>query len=280
MAGPAGRHGLFAADGTIRHATAVVTGIRNDEGEVTSIVVEGHDDTERRQHEFGSREKRATAASTGCGSHGRMGFGTSLPASSPGLTAWSRCMASPRRLRWHLSSTFSDSFIHPDDRELVNAAIQHAIEVRSTFDVEFRNVWQNGAVHWVAGSGRVFVDEQVRDRNDRHRPGRDGAKAYRGNSKSSCRRERGLGSARRLRQHTAKGGDAAVPHFADWASVDVLEANGISAGGRSAHTPAKSSLPVTSRQRFPPDPNAPTGVWIFFARANRARLPYHGRSSK
>jgi PAS domain S-box-containing protein len=44
------------ADGTIRHATVVVTGLRDESGRVTSIIVEGHDDTERRQHETALQE--------------------------------------------------------------------------------------------------------------------------------------------------------------------------------------------------------------------------------
>ncbi len=43
-------------DGVIRHATAVVTGLKDDGGRVTSLVVEGQDDTERKQQEAALRE--------------------------------------------------------------------------------------------------------------------------------------------------------------------------------------------------------------------------------
>ncbi|MEQ9407570.1 MAG: PAS domain S-box protein [Fuerstiella sp.] len=39
------------ADGTIRHATAVVTGLTDESGRITGILLEGHDDTERRRGE-------------------------------------------------------------------------------------------------------------------------------------------------------------------------------------------------------------------------------------
>lgn len=44
------------ADGTIRHVTVVVTGLTDDTGQVTSILVEGQDDTGRRKHEAVLRE--------------------------------------------------------------------------------------------------------------------------------------------------------------------------------------------------------------------------------
>ena len=55
--GPAkGEVEFKTADGMIRHATAVVTGLRDDGGRLTSFVVEGHDDTERKQQEAAVRE--------------------------------------------------------------------------------------------------------------------------------------------------------------------------------------------------------------------------------
>jgi PAS domain S-box-containing protein len=39
------------ADETVRHATVVVTGVRDEVGQVTSIIVEGHDDTDRKRNE-------------------------------------------------------------------------------------------------------------------------------------------------------------------------------------------------------------------------------------
>jgi PAS domain S-box-containing protein len=39
------------ADGSVRHAAIAITGLRNGDGELTSIVVEGHDDTDRKRSE-------------------------------------------------------------------------------------------------------------------------------------------------------------------------------------------------------------------------------------
>lgn len=54
----------------------------------------------------------------------------------------------------------------------------------------------------------------------------------------------------------------AVPHFADWVSVDVLEDTGSLRRVAVAHVdPAKVQLAHDLHRRFPPDPSARPGVW-------------------
>lgn len=54
----------------------------------------------------------------------------------------------------------------------------------------------------------------------------------------------------------------AVPHFADWASVDMLDENGALRRVAVAHIdPTKVELAHELHRRFPPDPEAPQGVW-------------------
>jgi PAS domain S-box-containing protein len=53
----------------------------------------------------------------------------------------------------------------------------------------------------------------------------------------------------------------AVPQLGDWCAVDILEDSGAIRSLAVAHIdPAKVALARTIRQRYPPDPNAPTGV--------------------
>jgi len=53
----------------------------------------------------------------------------------------------------------------------------------------------------------------------------------------------------------------AVPKLGDWCAVDILESSGAIRSLAVAHVdPAKVALARTIRQRYPPDPNAPTGV--------------------
>jgi PAS domain S-box-containing protein len=52
------------------------------------------------------------------------------------------------------------SVIHPEDRAAFEAAVDRALQERSSFDVEFRVVYRDGSIHWMAGKGRVFSNER------------------------------------------------------------------------------------------------------------------------
>jgi PAS domain S-box-containing protein len=49
--------------------------------------------------------------------------------------------------------------IHPGDREYVLREISQAVEQRTNYEIEFRTVWPDQSVHWMAGKGRVVGDE-------------------------------------------------------------------------------------------------------------------------
>jgi two-component system CheB/CheR fusion protein len=48
--------------------------------------------------------------------------------------------------------------IHPDDREHVRRAIDEAVESRTGYQTDFRNVRDDGSVGWMSAIGRVFSD--------------------------------------------------------------------------------------------------------------------------
>jgi PAS domain S-box-containing protein len=50
------------------------------------------------------------------------------------------------------------SRVHPSDRAQVEDALRRALEGKNggAYDCDFRVVWPDGSVHWVAGHGRVF----------------------------------------------------------------------------------------------------------------------------
>jgi PAS domain S-box-containing protein len=62
-------------------------------------------------------------------------------------------------------SSFAGTFaayqelIHPDDRDMVNQALARALQDGQGYDIEFRNLWPDGSVHWMAGKGQVVRDE-------------------------------------------------------------------------------------------------------------------------
>ncbi|HTS86328.1 MAG TPA: EAL domain-containing protein [Usitatibacter sp.] len=52
--------------------------------------------------------------------------------------------------------------VHPDDRELVDATLRHAIKQGDDFSADFRVVWPDGSVHWIANRGQVHRDLEGR----------------------------------------------------------------------------------------------------------------------
>jgi PAS domain S-box-containing protein len=53
--------------------------------------------------------------------------------------------------------------VHPDDRQALEDAIAGAKVSRSYYEHEFRVVWPDGSIHWIAGRGRIyFKDERGR----------------------------------------------------------------------------------------------------------------------
>jgi PAS domain S-box-containing protein len=49
--------------------------------------------------------------------------------------------------------------VHPEDRKFIAQSLQRAIEEGAEHNVEFRVVWPDGSVRWMAGQGTVFYDE-------------------------------------------------------------------------------------------------------------------------
>jgi len=47
--------------------------------------------------------------------------------------------------------------IHSDDWPLVVKAVKHAHET-GTISAEFRVVWPDGSIHWLAANGQMFMD--------------------------------------------------------------------------------------------------------------------------
>ncbi|MBD1835713.1 PAS domain S-box protein [Cyanobacteria bacterium FACHB-472] len=52
-----------------------------------------------------------------------------------------------------------DTYLHPDDREGLNQAVQAAIQGHSIYKHEYRIIWADGSIHWVEGRGQSFYDK-------------------------------------------------------------------------------------------------------------------------
>ncbi|MET3130277.1 diguanylate cyclase (GGDEF)-like protein/PAS domain S-box-containing protein [Oxalobacteraceae bacterium GrIS 1.11] len=57
-----------------------------------------------------------------------------------------------------LTQSFADflSMVHPEDRERVVLILQDGIDRRGTYELEYRIVWPDQSVHWLAAKAQVF----------------------------------------------------------------------------------------------------------------------------
>ncbi|KQQ30961.1 diguanylate cyclase [Duganella sp. Leaf126] len=60
-----------------------------------------------------------------------------------------------------LAQAFADflTFVHPDHRAELLRTMQDAVDQRTGYDVEYRVVWDDGSIHWLAGNALVACDE-------------------------------------------------------------------------------------------------------------------------
>ncbi|OCQ89948.1 hypothetical protein BCD64_18585 [Nostoc sp. MBR 210] len=49
--------------------------------------------------------------------------------------------------------------VHPDDRDRVLTAVNHAIATGENYEIEFRVVYPNGTIRWALSQGKVFYDQ-------------------------------------------------------------------------------------------------------------------------
>lgn len=50
--------------------------------------------------------------------------------------------------------------VHPQDREAVEQALQDCIDGIKPYDTEYRNVWDDGSIHHIRGSGKAIRDQK------------------------------------------------------------------------------------------------------------------------
>jgi two-component system CheB/CheR fusion protein len=55
-----------------------------------------------------------------------------------------------------------EELVHPDDRGRVNAALATAVEQGTGYEAEYRTMWADGSVHWIAARGQFLRDASGR----------------------------------------------------------------------------------------------------------------------
>jgi PAS domain S-box-containing protein len=152
--------------------------------------------------------------------------------------------------------------IHPDDRDHVRQAVNDTVSLRSGQRIEYRVMWPDGSIHWLEARSKLFLDA------------RGEPWAVAGVCLDITRRKRvesDLRFAAQVSNELAgltdyqttldKVAHLAVPEFADWCMVDMLEEDGTLQRVAVAHSdPAKMELARELHRRFPPDPTRITGA--------------------
>ncbi len=146
------------------------------------------------------------------------------------------------------------SRVHVDDRESIKAAIQASLRDGTRYNVEHRIVLPNGSVRWVEGRGEVI-------RNTGGSPiGMKGVCVEITNRKKIEEDLQFLANASALLTSGINETDLlqrvaalAVPGFADWCSVDLVDADGKLQRLAVSHVdPSKVEMAFELQRRYPP----------------------------
>jgi PAS domain S-box-containing protein len=158
--------------------------------------------------------------------------------------------AAPLRMRDY------QHLIHPDDREMVVQALRYTVDRKGDSRVEYRVLWPDGNVHWVEARAKLLLDAQGEPR------GVAGVclditsrKRVENDLKFLADASAELAGLSDYQGTLDKIAHLAVPHFADWCVVDLLNESGSLERVAVAHIdPAKEHLVRHIQRRFPPNP--------------------------
>jgi PAS domain S-box-containing protein len=263
---------LIARDGSERPIADSASPIRNERGEITGVVLIFRDVTEAKKARAALEESEQQFRQLA--EHITDVFWMATPSLSKILyaspayeTIWGRS----RRSLYEDPHSFLEA-IHPEDRQRAMAKMDRQARGESTAE-EYRVVRPDGSVRWIWD--RAF---QVRDAD---------GQVYRvaGIAEDVTGRKRAEQDARFLADASAtlaavvdyestlqKVARLAVPFFADWCTVDMLDEGGTLRRLAVAHVdPSKVELAHELHRRYPPDPSEPRGTWDII-RTGRSKL--------
>jgi PAS domain S-box-containing protein len=251
---------LVSRDGTERAIDSSSAPIRERDGAVVGTIIVFRDVARQRAAEAAlqqSEESLRLAQEAG-----RMG-------SWEWHLATGRIIWSPTLERIHglADRSFEGTFeswrqvIHPDDVDRVLTTVQNTQEEGTEFQLEYRVVWPDGSVHWLESRGTLF-------RHEEGHPERligvssdiTGRKYLEQSMHFLSEASKSLALLVDYRSTLEKVARLAVPEFADWCAVDILEPDGQLNRVAVAHVdPARIEMAEEAQRRYPPRANAPHG---------------------
>lgn len=154
-------------------------------------------------------------------------------------------------------------FVHPEDRERVTRSFEYSEYVDSSSNIEYRVIWPDGSIHWLEGRGEVFFDAEG---NPKQRAGIcvdiTARKLTEQNLRFLARVSAELTELVDHEQTLEQVARLAIPEFADWCTVDMVDEQGELKRVAVAHVdPQKVQLAYDLHAKYPPTPEMPHGVW-------------------
>jgi PAS domain S-box-containing protein len=163
--------------------------------------------------------------------------------------------------KFKLSSYFD--YVHVADREHVKNVLRQTIAQGNNLYMEYRIVWPDQSVHWAEAQGKFLDNEAGHPRemvgvttDITHR------KVTEQNLRFLAQASAQLASLYDPQSTLNKVASLAVPCFADWCVVDLLDDDNTLNRVAVAHVdPEKTQLVRELQRRFPPEKDAPHGAW-------------------
>jgi PAS domain S-box-containing protein len=155
------------------------------------------------------------------------------------------------------------ALVFPEDRERVLAVVGEAVRACADHTVQDRIAWPVGSVHWLEGSGTTLCDEGGRpDTMIGVCVNIDARKDEELHLQFLAQASDELAALTDYEATMARVARLAVPHFADWCAVDMLDpARGL-VRVAVAHVDEETvRLAHELHERYPPDPEAAGGTW-------------------
>jgi len=146
--------------GTKKWWDVIVTPMLDEEGQVSQLLATSRDITDRKQTEiaFQESEERLRLATDAA----RLGtFDWDIPTQQ---VTWNRFHRTLLGYAPELSSSFAawERRVHPDDLAGVTAALQLAQDSNTNYSCEYRVIWEDDSLHWLAALGRFYYDSDNR----------------------------------------------------------------------------------------------------------------------
>jgi PAS domain S-box-containing protein len=151
--------------------------------------------------------------------------------------------------------------VHPDDRAGLNAAVAATTPDGAPSQRDLRVVWPDGTAHWYDARWRLVVEGQGGPTIVGIARLIDAERAVLGRMRFLADVSAALDVSLDMDRTLAAVAELCVRDLADWCSIDMADDDQELRNVAVAHVdPAKVQLAHTMRQRYPPDPRAPTGA--------------------